>query len=68
MQDPQPVLSYGRSEVALTIWGVVPEGPDFTCQGNPATTIEVRLSEPLGDRALVPGETPATQWPDDAQR
>lgn len=63
VEDPRPVVTYEPGRVTLTVYGIVPNGHDFTCQGNPSSALEVRLSEPLGNRELVPGAEPVTSWP-----
>jgi hypothetical protein len=54
-EDPQPVVEYGEDAVTLTVWAIPPEGNAFTCPGNSPVTVTVTLSEPLGDREVVPG-------------
>jgi hypothetical protein len=54
-EDPQPVVEYGEDTVTLTVWAIPPEGNAFECPGNPPVTVTVTLTEPLGDREVVPG-------------
>ncbi len=54
-QDPQPVVEYGEDIAILTVWAIPPEGNAHTCQGNPPVTVTVTMTEPLGDREVVPG-------------
>ena len=63
VEDPQPVVTYEEDRVTLAVYGIVPEGPDFLCQGTEISALEVPLTEPLGNRPLVPGAKPATVWP-----
>lgn len=63
VDDPRPVVSYSDTQVTISVWGKLPSSGDADCQGNKVTTIEVPLSEPLGDRKLVPGTEPSTRWP-----
>lgn len=63
VKDPQPVISYTDTSVALAVWGIPPVGSEFNCPGNPRTTIVVPLREPLGDRIVVPGAAPVTSFP-----
>jgi hypothetical protein len=54
-EDPQPVVEYVEGTVTLTVWAIPPKGKIFTCQSNPTVTVTVTLTEPLGDRQVVPG-------------
>jgi hypothetical protein len=59
-----PVIEYGEAEVVITFEVGRREG-DQDCQGNPEFPIEIELSEPLGDRAVVDGfdDRDATESP-----
>ena len=50
----EPTIEY-RSDAVVVTYSVTrrPGGQD--CQGNPAFAVELRLSEPLGGRALLDG-------------
>jgi hypothetical protein len=63
VEDPKPVVTYSATRVSLSVWGIPPSGDFFSCQGNKITTIEVPLSEPLGDRTVVEGTKPDTVLP-----
>ncbi len=55
------LVSVDQGEDAVTVTlGVRPRDPESaTCQSNPATSFEVTLDAPLGDRALYDG----SRWP-----
>jgi hypothetical protein len=49
-----PLIEYGSRTVTVT-FGVRRLDGAQTCQSNPAVPVEVRLSQPLGERALLDG-------------
>lgn len=54
-EDPQPAVTYAETTISVTIWAIPPSGNAFTCQGNPSSTVIVKLDEPVGDRRIIQG-------------
>ena len=52
----EPVIVYGADAVTVT-FTVTPRPGAQDCPGNPEFPVEVTLSEPLGERALLDGGT-----------
>jgi hypothetical protein len=54
--EPQsPTIEYGKSEIRVT-FTIAPEIASGTCEGTPGVPYEVKLTEPVGERALVDAE------------
>jgi hypothetical protein len=62
VQDPRPVVSYSQTHVLLSVWGIQP-GNGGRCQSTMPTTIEVPLTEPLGNRTVTEGADLSSPWP-----
>jgi hypothetical protein len=50
-----PEITYGPNDVVVTFAVRPLPGDAQACPGNPATPVDVTLSEPLGDRVLIDG-------------
>ena len=53
----EPVIQYTAESVTVTFTIAPPPGDAQDCQSNPEFPVEVTLSEPLGERALLDGGT-----------
>ncbi|XBH21784.1 hypothetical protein V5R04_00730 [Jonesiaceae bacterium BS-20] len=53
----QPIVSYEPDQIIIRSDVVPHEDPDavFTCPGNDAVPVTVKLDEPIGDREMVDG-------------
>ena len=51
----EPVIQYTAESVTVTFTITPPPGDAQDCQSNPEFPVEVTLSEPLGERALLDG-------------
>ncbi len=53
----EPVIEYGVATVTVTFTILPPPGEAQDCQSNPEFPVEVTLTEPLGERALLDGSS-----------